>query len=161
MTGRRSYLTRQAVQGSRAKAIGKDGEERIRGELHLRFHRVHRIHTPFRIIRDSRGKIVDAIPEEKVPGDFQAVTSDGKAVLVEVKSTMGDRIIWSDLADHQIEELDAHVALNAPGFLGVVIQMRPLLLPWPIEGFGPGGSIILRDGSFVLRKGVAKRLRPK
>ena len=72
-------------------------------------------------------------------------------MLVEVKATESDRIIFSRLAKHQVTELDEHTAIGAPGLLVVIFKDSAHVLSWPIEGFRSGSSIVKRDNKLFVR----------
>lgn len=148
---RRSY-TAAAMKGKRSRDIGEGGEGLTRHALHLAgFTRIRRVHTPWKILRNSSGKIVDAVPVEAVEGDFRAVDpKTGKSVLVETKTSTGDRIPWSSLEECQVEALDGHYKAGAIALLSIVLDDKAVLLPWPIEGFGPGCSIKVMRGQLFL-----------
>ena len=72
----------------------------------------------------------------KVPGDYSAIEAGTlRAVLVEVKATESDRIIFSRLEKHQVQELNEHTAIGAPGLLVLVFKDSVHVLSWPIQGF--------------------------
>jgi Holliday junction resolvase len=123
---------------------GEAGEAQVRLELsRLGFLMVERIYTPFKVVRNARGKVVSAYPVEKVSGDFIAVEPEtGRKVLVEVKSRNRDRLRWSDLKQHQIDALDENRRVGGRSLLAFVNNNYDILIwDWPIDGFGPGKSI--------------------
>lgn len=138
----------EAMAGKRSRDIGVIGETLTRSALQIAgLAEIERVHTPFKIIRNSRGQIINAVPEQKVSGDFRAVDpTNGKSVLVEAKTRSGDRVIWSDLEDHQVEALNGHVKAGAIALLSVVLEDKAILLEWPVPGFGPGVSLRILGG---------------
>ncbi len=126
-------------RGARNRALGDAAEWQVRRHLALAGYRcIERIETGWRVHRDHRtGRIVGATPLAKVSGDFRAVAPDGRAVLVEVKQR--ERLIWSDLEDHQVKALNEHAKAGA---IALLAWVRPeggglTVHPWPIPGFGP------------------------
>lgn len=93
----------------------------------------------------GRRVIRDLIYAEKAPGDIWCM-KEGRSVLVEVKTSSTDRIPWSELADHQVRNLNDQVAKKGMGILSVVLNDTAHLCVWPVPGFGPGRSIVLRAG---------------
>jgi hypothetical protein len=105
-----------------ARRAGKHGEavaERVLAVYKLK--QIVRIETGWRIIRNGFGKIVDAVPIAKVPGDFRAIEDGGRSVLVEVKER-DDKLIWSDLDQHQHDALAEHAR---HGGLSLIVWVCP------------------------------------
>ena len=148
---RRTYTAKQAA-GKRSRDIGAAGEQLTRFALQRAgLAEIERVHTPFRIHRNSAGKVENVSPMEKVSGDFRAIDPEtGKSVLCEVKTRAGDRILWSDLEEHQVRALDAHAKHGAIALLSVVLSDKAILLRWPVSGFGKGKSIRILGGNLRL-----------
>jgi hypothetical protein len=153
LSRRRTY-TKKAMAGKSSRDIGEGGEDLTRYALQRAgFVRIERVHTPFKIIRNSTGQIVDAVPQEKVSGDFRAmVRGTGKSVLVETKTTSKASIPWSALKPHQIEALDGHRQDGGLSLLSVVLCDVAYLLHWPVAGFGPGESLSATMSGIVVTK---------
>lgn len=162
MNRKRTYSS-AAMRGKRSRDIGANGETLVRAELaRLGMREIRRVHTPWKIIRNSTGQIVDAVPQESVEGDFRCIDQTGKSVLVEAKThTATDRVVWSDFEDHQIDAMDRHVQCNGRAFIAVVLNDRAFVLSWPIEGFGPGRSIKIVQGRLFLSAPKGKGRPPK
>lgn len=138
-----------------ARNVQKAGEYGETLTLHalrrLGYLEIERVHTPFKIIRGSDGKIINAVPVEAVSGDFRAIEpGTGRSVLVEAKFDSVDRVLWSDLESHQIAALDGHVKAGAVALLSVVLLDKAWVLQWPVSGFGPGRSIRILEGRLKL-----------
>lgn len=144
------------ARGKAARSAGKVGEALTKAELIRNGYRfVERVHTPWKVVRrveNGRSRIVGAVPEEKVSGDFRAVAPGGRSVLVEAKFDGKDRVLWSDLEDHQIESLNDHRQAGGLSILSVVIGGRAWLLEWPVPDFGPGRSIRLSSDGLRVSK---------
>lgn len=130
--------------GRRSQKVGKEGEDLAKLELRRRgYLRIFKLNEA----RTAKGKRV-----RKVPGDYSAIESKTlRSVLVEVKATESDRIIFSRLEDHQVRELNEHTEIGAPGLLVLVFKDSVHVLSWPIEGFEHGASIVNKNGSIYLR----------
>lgn len=136
------YLQMQAGQKARAsqrnsrnRKRGKRGETLVKQELERRgLHLVEKIEVGWGIKRDRRGSIKGAWPLEKVSGDYRAITSRGRSVLVEVKSKE-ERLPWSALRPHQREALDKHAAVGGLSLLAWVHDGEVSIMQWPVEGF--------------------------
>lgn len=142
------------LRGKQARSAGKAGEALTKAALYAAGYRfIERVHTPWKVLRrpdpDAKGgsRIVGAVPEDKVSGDFRAVDPrTGRSVLCEAKFDGEDRVIWSDLEEHQIAALNEHSRCGGESLFSAVIGGRAWLLRWPIQDFGPGCSIRLVDG---------------
>lgn len=151
-----------------SRTAGKAGEALTQAALIRHgFRCIERVHTPWRVIRSAVGgvsRITGATPEQKVSGDFRAVGPMGRSVLVEAKFDAKDRILFSDLADHQIRALNEHHEAGGLSILSVVLHGRAHLLEWPVPGFGPGTSIRILGGRLELsgnkKGGPGTRDRP-
>lgn len=130
--------------GRRSQKIGKEGEDLAMLELRrLGYLRIFKLNEA----RTAGGKRV-----RKVPGDYSAIEAGTlRAVLVEVKATESDRIIFSRLKKHQVQELNEHTAIGAPGLLVLVFKDSVHVLSWPIHGFKRGTSIVNKNGNIYLR----------
>lgn len=160
---RRSY-SKEAMAGKRSRTAGVVGEALTRAAMvRLGFTMIERVHTPWKVLRKPDPKapggsrIVGAVPEEKVSGDFRAiwpVTWDnslvGVSVLVESKAREGDRVLWSDVEEHQRDALQRHHEAGGLSYLSVVLGGRATLMRWPIPGFGPGSSIRILGGEIAV-----------
>ena len=84
---------------------------------------------------------------EKVSGDRRGVLDNGISVLIEVKTLLDkDRIIFSDMRDHQPERLARHASYGkALSLLVWVHSSGVYAMRFPIAGFGPGKSIKLKQ----------------
>lgn len=97
------------------------------------------------MVKWDGSRFVGARPKKKVEGDFRCMY-DGFSVHVEAKSSPG-KLLWSDLKNHQIHNLDEHVRLGGISILAWTDTetWRVHLLRWPVEGFGPFKSITAED----------------
>lgn len=130
--------------GRRSQKIGKQGEDLVSLKL--------RSMGFLRIFKLNESRTATGIRTRKVPGDFSAIQPKTlMAVLVEVKSTESDRIEFSRLEKHQVEELNDHTGIGAPGLLALVFGDSVHVLRWPIEGFKRGTSIININGELFVR----------
>jgi len=96
-------------------------------------------------VKRAGNQIVGAWPRKKVEGDFRAMY-DGISVHVEAKSSPG-KLLWSDLKNHQIHNLDEHVRCGGISILAWTDTQtwRVHLLRWPVEGFGAHRPITAED----------------
>lgn len=130
-----------SYQNRRNRAVGETGQ--MIASLLLAnagFEMVEPVHTPWRVLRDATGRITSAYPVEKVSGDFRAITTTGRSVLVEVK--VRDRNLrWTDLEAHQRNALDRHAGCHGLSLLIWIHDHDGFILHWPIPNFGPGQSL--------------------
>ena len=111
-----------------------------------------RRHGYLRIFKLNEARTASGVRTRKVPGDYSAIEPKTlRSVLVEVKATESDRIVFSRLEEHQVEELNDHTAIGAPGLLVLVFKDSAHVLSWPIHGFKKGTSIVNKNGSIYLR----------
>ena len=130
--------------GRRSQKVGKEGEDLAFLELRSLGY--------LRIFKLNEARTSSGVRIRKVPGDYSAIEPKTlRSVLVEVKATESDRIIFSRLAKHQVTELDEHTAIGAPGLLVVIFKDSAHVLSWPIEGFRSGSSIVKRDNKLFVR----------
>jgi len=69
---------------------------------------IERVETGWKVLRGAGGRITHAFPMKKVAGDFRAVASGGRSVLVESKLRKGNRLTWTDFQKHQHAALLEH-----------------------------------------------------
>lgn len=140
---RRDQPNEKARMVGRANKKRGDAVERRVGRLlsDMGYVMVEKVNTPWKIIR-AGGKIVDAVPERKVSGDFRGVNTLGQSMLCEVKSR-ATRLPWSAFEPHQIEALDEHAKYSAHTwvFFHDTTTDRISRFRWPVDGFGPGQSL--------------------
>lgn len=98
---------------------------------------VEAVHTPWKVQRVN-GKIVGAIPQEKVSGDFRGILPGGRSVLVEVKNF--ETLPYGAFKKHQVDALNAHHANGGVSLVGWVCGSENFLLAWPLPGFVPRTS---------------------
>lgn len=139
--------TEKRLKNKRNQKRGQRGQEIAALALERAgFSCVRPIETGWRVIQrfDPKRKqmvVVKAWPREKVDGDFTAVEpGSGRAVRVEVKAREG-KLLWSDLEAHQVEALDAIVAVGGIGLIAWVCGMECRLYRWPVGSWGPGKSM--------------------
>lgn len=143
-----SMLSRAELNSHNTK-LGKQGQDITIQTLKANgFKSVWPIATPTIPIygKDcATGKriITKLVYAEKAPGDIWC-SKKGQMVLVEVKTSTTDRISWNALAAHQVANLDNQVKEEGMAILSVVLNDKAHLCVWPIAGFGPGHSIVLR-----------------
>lgn len=132
------------AKAAASQQLGSEGEDVAETALKAYgVEMVEQIATPY-IISDRREDGWVRIKRKaKVSGDRRGVMADGsgRRVLAEVKSTNGDRIVWSRLEDHQVRALDKNNRLKAVSLLVLVFSQQAYVLRWPVEGFGPRKSI--------------------
>lgn len=130
--------------GRRSQKIGKEGEDLAKLELRKMGY--------LRIFKLNEARTANGIRVQRVPGDYSAIEAGTlRSVLVEVKATESDRILFSRLEKHQVEELNDHTAIGAPGLLVLVFKDSVHVLSWPIHGFKKGTSIVNKNGNIYLR----------
>ena len=130
--------------GRRSQKVGKEGED-------VAFLELRRLGY-LRIFKLNEARTKGGVRVQKVPGDYSAIEPKTlRSVLVEVKATESDRIEFSRLQKHQVEELNAHTEIGAPGLLVVVFRDSAHALAWPIEGFTKGSSIIKENNKLFVR----------
>lgn len=104
------------------------------------------IETGWTIIRKynpatKKSVIASAFPKKTVSGDLKAIEpGTGRAVHVEVKSRE-DKLIYSDLENHQVAALKNVVDAGGIGLLAWVNGCQCRLYKWPVSGFGPGKAL--------------------
>ena len=138
---------RAHLQGKAVQRKGEEGQDVALAWLKARYARVCPIETGWTIVR-SGGKIVSAIPKEKVDGDFTCVEpGTGRSVLVEVKRRAHTRLVYSDIPNHQREALTAHSEAGGLSLLLWVHRGKLKCYDWAEllrDGFEPGASITWR-----------------
>ena len=147
-------LSRAELNSHNTK-LGKMGQNITIQTLKARgFDNVWPIATPTIPIYGPPGpqgrKIERLVYGEKAPGDIWCMKG-GRSVLVEVKTSTTDRISWNALEAHQVANLNEQVAKGGMGILSVVLNDVAHLCPWPVPGFGPGHSIVLRAGAIGVK----------
>lgn len=100
---------------------------------------VERIETGWMPQR-RKGRIIGAKPMAKVAGDFRGLVPGGLSVLVEVKFRP-DRLMFSHLADHQLQALKEHTRHGGLSLLGWAWDGGNSVMRWPVPGFVPGEAI--------------------
>ena len=88
--------------------------------------------TPFKPIRDRKGKVVNCKVEEKATVDYLGRYNQ-LPVAIEAKNTNTDRISFSAVQDHQAQFLDDFVGEYGLGFGAVLVSFkmeRFFLVPW-------------------------------
>lgn len=110
----------------------------------LNLRMVEKIHVGWRLLRtvNRRGSQTLAwiVPQKKVSGDYRAITDTGRSVLIEVKYR-DEKLLWSNLAKHQVEALNEHVTYGGLSLLIWVTSEEAFVLRWPVEGFAPRKSL--------------------
>lgn len=143
-------LTRPQLNSHNTK-LGKQGQEITMQTLKAHgFDSVWLIATPFIAVygkdRATGARIIEKlIYGEKAPGDIWCMLQ-GRMTLVEVKTSTKDRISWGALEDHQVANLNDQVNKKGLAILSIVLNDKAHLCVWPVAGFGPGHSIVLRAG---------------
>jgi len=134
--------TGTANKNRKAQRDGDHAEQLVRSRLTwFGIPFVQRIHTGWKIFRVG-GRVVDARPCARVAGDFWGVMTDGRCLLVEVKTREAAKLSLSDLEDHQIQALDA---VRRAGGVAILAWVTPegdcWFIDWPIIGFTKGHPI--------------------
>lgn len=81
---------------------------------------------------------------KKVSGDHRGVMPGGRSVLAETKSMRGERLVYSDLREHQPERLSEHAELGGLSLLIWASEYGTFVMEWPVLlkiGFKPGKGI--------------------
>lgn len=111
-----SATHRSRINSANRKA-GRASEQLVRIALRQRgVQRIEKIEVGWGIVRDAKGKIVNAYPLEKVSGDFRGLLPGGRAVHVEAKGRSG-KVLYSDLEAHQVAALDEVTRLGGLALL--------------------------------------------
>ena len=125
----------------RRRANGEFSQNLVHQELRRRGYKlVEPVFSPWRVIR-SGNRIVNAFPLTKVSGDFRAVGSGGRSVLVEVKGREEGNLSFSVFAPHQRAALDEHADAGGLTLIAWVRDIGIRWFEWPIPGFKPGTSL--------------------
>jgi hypothetical protein len=130
-------------RGRSSQQRGEAGELLVRAALQkIGLKQIEKIHTPWRIIRDDKGKVIDAVPLEKVEGDFVAIDPNtGKKVLVESKWRQFPRLAYGDVKIHQHRSMFDNDAYGGISILAWVRDGRVKLMRYPVLKFEPNKSI--------------------
>lgn len=135
--------------GKRSQSLGDVGERLARIALEqMGFDMVERIHVGYKLIRwiDARKRLARVAPVDRASGDFRAVVpGTGRSVLVEVKtrSQHDDRLLFSDLKQHQRAALSEHARAGGLSLLvwiaadgdWIDVDRDLYVLEWPVDGF--------------------------
>lgn len=129
-------LARLAAQ--RSVKRGKHGEaiaHRLLDIIGVR--QIVHIETGWRVVRMPGGRIINAVPLAKVPGDWRGIMPGGRSVMAEVKERKAV-LVYSDLEPHQHAALLEH---NAHGGLSLVVVVYTGLMAaaitYPCPSFQP------------------------
>lgn len=150
--------------GRRSQKTGQGGESIAAVQLKMMGVRmVEDIPTPiglgdkrfFKSYAFQKGqKLLKQIPyyrifyKKKVRGDISGVMGDGsgRSVLAEVKTVAADRLRFSALEAHQVENLNEQHELGGVALLIFLDGYGGLhVMRWPIEGFVKRTSILAKD----------------
>lgn len=146
--------------------VGKAGQNVAASALRrLGILRVQKIGTPVKII--PRGKYGNQITYqviwgEKVAGDHRGILPGGRSVLAETKTILDRSLRWSDLLEHQPEELSGHADDGGLSLLVWVHSTGVYVMQWPVPDFGPGKSIVSSQAeilSAIFEVDLKNRLR--
>ena len=116
------------IAAKRSQALGEWGQRMAQAYMRqLGYQVVDRIETGTRQIGGVRRFTARA------SGDIRAVGTRGRSVLVEVK-VRAERLLRSDLEDHQRKALQAHHEAGGLSLVAWVVQgtVDCHLLPWPV-----------------------------
>lgn len=118
--------------GRKSTKLGQAGEKLTHYALNqMGFERIQRIHTGWKVVRFIRKGIAKVVPHAKVDGDFTAIEpGTGRAVLVEAK-LRAEKLRFSDLADHQVEALNAYKGAGALAYVAWISDLAVYVMPWP------------------------------
>lgn len=129
------------------KSIGDEGEEYAANVLRSKgVEFLHKMPTPMRLLPMGKKRgyaVYRVIYEKKVHGDIRGVLPSGRSVLAEVKTrTSKERLVWSDLEDHQPRSLNEHLATGGLSLLVFVSALGIIVMEWPVPGLsGPRDGI--------------------
>lgn len=127
--------------------IGKAGERQARQVLRQRGVRMpEKIGTPVRLVptmTKSGRPAFYVYFGDKVSGDTMGILDDGTRVLAETKTIYNRNLRWSDLRDHQPEQLDLNKEYNGVSLLVWVSSHGVHVMDW-----------VFPNEDFKLRKGL-------
>lgn len=134
--------------GKRSQTLGEIGERLARIALEqMGVEFVERIHTGYKLLGwlNPAQRIARVAPVARVSGDFRGIIPGGRSVLAEVKTRTkhDDRLLFSDLKQHQRAALSRHNYFGGLSLLiwiaadgGFIDTERDLfVLQWPVDGF--------------------------
>lgn len=85
---------------------------------------------------------------EKVSGDHRGILPGGRSVLAETKSMRGERLVYSDLREHQPERLGEHAEYGGLSLLIWASEYGTFVMEWHSlldAGFKPGKGIGIEE----------------
>ena len=134
-----SRSRRKSYAARRSQAKGDTGERIARLALSaLGLRQIERIYTGV-VIHEWMSWLGHGVArisaKYRVSADFRALTNEGRSVLVEVKAR-DDKLVWSDLKDHQRSALTEHHLANGLSLLVWITGSDVFVLRWPIDNFG-------------------------
>lgn len=135
----------------REQAIGKAGEDASVYALRLLgVRQIESIGTPVKVVPHPTLKGYYRVGwGETVIGDRRGVLPGGRSVLCETKTILSHNLRWSDFRDHQPAALTEHAELGGLSLVCWVSEVGPIIMEWPIDGFGPGRSISIAEAREV------------
>lgn len=130
------------LSAQRSVRRGKHGEAIARHLLDLiGVRQIVHIETGWRIVRMPGGRIINAVPLAKVPGDWRGITGLGRSVMCEAKERKS-LLVWSDLEDHQHQALAEHARLGGTSYIVITYTEARFgcVLPYPCSALQRGRS---------------------
>jgi hypothetical protein len=126
MTEDLEAIIKRKLQARRRQAIGKRAEQLVERRLqHMGLELIEKVEVGVKVIRGRR------IFTKPVSGDFRAVVPvSGKSVLVEVKCRDADRLVHSDIEQHQFSFLGVHEDIGGCSLLAWVHLGELALIEW-------------------------------
>lgn len=146
------------LQGKRNWRNGNTGQNIIEDRLRqLGVQMVETISVGWNVrFKPGTRQPVSAYPLKRVSGDIRGLIHGGRSVLAEVKRS-DDRLIFSELYDHQVTSLNTHLAAGGLSLLGFVWQFDGggcSVMVWPVAGFAPGKSISVPQAKMLNLKAI-------
>lgn len=124
------------IQGARARRTGElweKGLDAIFARIAARGHAyIQKTPEPMKVLASSRdGHIFPAVFTAKAQPDYTGTLAGGRSVMIEAKSTQGDRITSDRIQPVQANTLDAHHQLGAVCGVLVSINFETYgFIPW-------------------------------
>ena len=129
--------------------VGKAGEKLAKKVLKQRGVQMpEKIGTPVRLeptMTHSGRPAFYVYFGDKVSGDTMGILDDGTRVLAETKTIYNRNLRWSDLREHQPEQLDLNKEYNGVSLLVWVSTHGVFVMDWnfPDDSFKPGKGMTL------------------
>lgn len=138
------------LRGRKNKRDGDRAQTLVLSTLRLHGIEANELETGWRVVRafeKGRTRIISATPKAKVLADIFGALKGGRALLIEVKHEEEERLSWSRLDDHQVNNLRRWASTGAFVAVAWVRGLDIALIQWPAPSglWAPGNRLTWLD----------------